>query len=51
MEPGEGYKHAREILYSRYGRSHVIARTYIEKLVYGSPLKGSDNNGLSKLSL
>lgn len=34
LEPSDGFKRARSILYSRYGRPHVIASSYIEKLVY-----------------
>ncbi|CAC5413505.1 unnamed protein product [Mytilus coruscus] len=30
LEPTDGYKRARSILYSRYGRSHIIARSYIK---------------------
>ena len=36
LEPTDGYKHARSILHSCFGRSHIIARSYIEKLVYGT---------------
>lgn len=51
LEPTEGYKRAREILYSRYGRSHVIVRSYIDKLVYGDQIKASDVEELSRLAL
>ncbi|XP_053392148.1 uncharacterized protein LOC128554860 [Mercenaria mercenaria] len=51
LEPSEGYRRARDILFSRYGRPHVIARTYIEKLVYGPQIAASDTDGLSKLAL
>ena len=51
LEPSDGYKRARSILYSLYGRPHVVARSYIDKLVNGPQLKTSDINGLSKLAL
>jgi hypothetical protein len=51
LEPSEGYKRAREILYSRYGRPHVITRTYIEKLVEGPQLSASDIKGISNLAM
>ncbi|CAG2247208.1 unnamed protein product [Mytilus edulis] len=51
LDSDEGYKRARAILYSRYGRPHVIARSFIEKLVYGAQIKASDIEGLSKLAL
>ncbi|VDI64456.1 Hypothetical predicted protein [Mytilus galloprovincialis] len=47
----EDFKRASAILYSRYGRPHVIARSFIEKLVYGAQIKASDIEGLSKLAL
>lgn len=51
LEPCEGYKRARSILYSRYGRPHLIARAYIDHLVIGPPLKASDIDELQTLSL
>ena len=51
LEPSDGYKRARSILYSRYGRPHVVARSYIDKLVNGPQLKASDIDGLSRLAL
>ncbi|CAC5361142.1 unnamed protein product [Mytilus coruscus] len=51
LDSDEGYKRARAILYSRYGRPHVIARSFIEKLVYGAQIKASYIEGLSKLAL
>lgn len=51
LDSYEGYKRAKSILYSRYGRPHVIARTYIDKLVFGAQIKASDVDELSKLSL
>ena len=51
LEPSEGYKRARSILYSPYGRPHVIARSYIDKLVGGPQIKASDTDGLSSLAL
>ena len=50
-EPSDGYKRARSILYSRYGRPHVVARSYVDKLVNGPQLKASDIDGLSRLAL
>ena len=51
LKPHEGYKRARDILYSRYGRPYTIARSHIDKLVNGPTLKSSDTNGLSDLAL
>ena len=52
LEPShcDGYKRARSILYSRYGRPHVVARSYIDKLVNGPQLKASAIDGLSTLA-
>ena len=51
LEPKEGYLKAREILFSRYGRSHLVARSFIEKILYGNEIKASNVNELSKLAL
>ncbi|XP_071124292.1 uncharacterized protein [Mytilus edulis] len=51
LDSDEGCKRARAILYSRYGRPHVIARTFIEKLEYDAQIKASNIEGLTKLAL
>ena len=51
LEPKEGYERAKSILYSRYGRPHMIVRSYIENLVFGNQIKASDCESLSKLAL
>lgn len=51
LEPKQGYERAKGILHNRYGRSHIIVRSYIDKLVNGSQIKPSDYDSLSKLSL
>ena len=51
LEPSEGYKRARSILYSQYGRPHVIARSYIDKLVDSPQIRASGMDGLSRLAL
>ena len=50
LEPSDGYKRARPVLYSRYGKPHVVARSYIDKLVNGPQLKASDITWLSRLA-
>ena len=42
LDPSEGYLAAHKILDERYGRPHVIARSYITNLVEGEPLKAND---------
>ena len=51
LEPSEGNERARSILYSLYGRPHVIARSYIDKLVDGPQIRASDIDGQSRLAL
>ena len=51
LDADKGYKRAREILQSRYGRPHVIARTYIDRLLNGPQIKASDVDKLSGLAL
>ncbi|CAC5385448.1 unnamed protein product [Mytilus coruscus] len=47
LEPTNGYKRARSILYCR---SHIIARSYIEKFVYETQINANDQDFLSQLS-
>ena len=51
LEPAHGYRLAREILDSRYGRKHIIAQSYINKLVDGEAIKAADSVALSKFAL
>ena len=51
LDPDVGYKRAREILQSRYGRPHLIARGYIDTIVHGPMIMANDIDGLLKLSL
>lgn len=51
LEPEEGYLTAREIIFSRYGKSHLVARSFIEKIVNGNEIKASNVNEFSKLAL
>ena len=46
----DGYERAMDILRTRYGRPHVIARKYIRQLVEGPPLKASGAEGLNKMA-
>ena len=46
LEQSEGNARAKSILYSRYGRPHVVAGSYINNLVYGPQYKASDTDGL-----
>lgn len=51
LEPTEGYRRARDIMQFRYGKPHVISRSYIDKLVHGPQIKASDVEALSMLAL
>ena len=51
LEPSEGYERTRSILYSRYGRPHGIARSYIDKLVDCPQIRASDTDGLLSLAI
>lgn len=51
LDPSEGLQKARSTLEKRYGRPHVIARSYIDGLVKGSQIKPTDTDGISRLSL
>ena len=50
LEPDEGYVRACHLLGQRYGRAHIIARSHIDALTKGPPIKENDVQGLVKLS-
>ncbi|XP_045214465.2 uncharacterized protein LOC123564751 [Mercenaria mercenaria] len=47
----EGYVRAKQILQGRYGKPHLVARSHVERLIDGSPVKPKDVQGLMNLSL
>ena len=49
LESKEGYIKAREILHSRFGQAHVIARVCIDKIVNGPVVKPYDIEALTQL--
>ncbi|XP_060589840.1 uncharacterized protein LOC132744996 [Ruditapes philippinarum] len=51
LSPDEGYLRAKEILKSRYGKPHLVARSHVDSLVNGSAIKNNDVKGLMNLSL
>ena len=52
MMSGErGYRKAREILLNRYGRSHIVAKSCLEKVLNGAEIKSNDPKSLSDFSL
>ena len=44
------YQKAKQLLFENYGRPHVIARTYVNKLSKGQRLKSGDSAGLVVLA-
>ena len=51
LDPDRGFEEAKKTLKKRYGRPHVIARSYIDGLVTGPAIKPGDPDSLSRLSL
>ena len=49
LEPREGFETAMERLRESYGKGHVIARSYIESVTTGPPIKMYDFKALVKL--
>ena len=49
LEPRQGFETAMGRLRDRYGKAHVIARSYIESVTEGPPIKQYDFNALVKL--
>jgi len=51
LSPDEGYLRAKEILKSRYGKPHLVARSHVDSLINGNAIKSNDVKGLINLSL
>lgn len=50
LEDGD-YERTRTLLNCRYGMPYIIARYYIDSLVYGAQINGSDINRPARLFL
>lgn len=51
MPSAEGYVRAKQILKTRYGKPHLVARSHVDRLINGVPVKPNDVQGLMNLSL
>ena len=51
LPPEDGYQRAKKILLTRYGKPHLVARSHIERIVNGPPIKANDTKALMELSL
>ena len=50
MRPEEGYKRAKEILQRNFGRTHLVTRAFLGKVVSGPPIQSPDPEILSQLA-
>jgi hypothetical protein len=50
MDQEEGYVKAKEILHKNFGRTHIVAKAFLDKIVKGPPIKLNDGERLSQLS-
>jgi len=50
MDPKEGYAKAKEILSKNFGRTHLVAKAFLDKVVKGPPIKINDGERLSQLA-
>ena len=50
MDPEEGYVKAKEILLKNFGRTHIVAKAFLDKIIKGPPIKINDGEKLSQLS-
>jgi len=50
MDPREGYVTARQLLKERFGNDHVIARSWVDKVVNGPPVKPNNPKSLQVLA-
>ncbi|XP_028408799.1 uncharacterized protein LOC114531374 [Dendronephthya gigantea] len=51
MNPNEGYREARRLLKTKYGRSYLIATAYVERLTSYPPIKSEDGESLQRFSI
>lgn len=50
MDEEKGYANAKEILLKNFGRSHIVAKAFLDKIVKGPPIKLNDGEKLSQLA-
>ena len=50
MDPRQGYMTARQLLKERFGDDHVIARSWVDKVVNGPPVKPNNPKSLQVLA-
>ena len=50
MDPRQGYRTARQLLKERFGDDHVIARSWVDKVVDGPPVKPNNPKSLQALA-
>ena len=50
LEPSKGYNEAMITFKDLFGPPHIIARTFVEEIVNGEPLKNNDTCVLSELA-
>ena len=49
-DPVDGYYHALHLSKEKYGKAHIIARSFIDSLTKGEPIRVNDAKGLVHLS-
>ncbi|CAH8638238.1 unnamed protein product [Schistosoma rodhaini] len=50
LEPEEGYRKALELLEEAFGQKHIVAHAFIDKMLNIPAIKGTDPDGLRRLS-
>ncbi|KAK3734270.1 hypothetical protein QZH41_008857, partial [Actinostola sp. cb2023] len=50
MPPEEGYKRAKDILRNNFGRTHIVSKAFLDKVVKGPPIRIAESEKLAQLS-
>ncbi|KAK3715648.1 hypothetical protein QZH41_020729, partial [Actinostola sp. cb2023] len=50
MPPEEGYKRAKDILRKNFGRTHIVSKAFLDKVVKGPPIRIAESEKLAQLS-
>ncbi|KAJ8044808.1 hypothetical protein HOLleu_07665 [Holothuria leucospilota] len=50
LDPATGYKQARDIVYSQFGRTYIVARAHIKQVLNRTNLRSGDSQGLWDLA-
>ena len=50
LPPEQGYREAKDILHKNFGQKHIVVRAFIDKVIRGPQIRGSEPDKLSQLA-